>query len=64
MKHLRLRSERTSDEPAIESGLDPQEQFLHRAFLIAHGQPIGPLSTLTRDLRLHTEPKCPGERRA
>ena len=55
MKHLSPRSELTSDERAVALGLRPQEQLLHRVFLMAHGQPSGPLSTLTRELRFYTE---------
>jgi hypothetical protein len=55
MKCLALHDELSADERLTRQVHDPQSDFIYRAFLIAHGIPRGPISTLTTDHRVRME---------
>jgi hypothetical protein len=55
MKHLALHDEISADERPTREADDPEADLIQRTFLLAHGRPSGPVSTLTNDHRLLME---------
>jgi hypothetical protein len=58
MRRILLRAEQTRDESNEPTRLDQQALLLQRAFVRAHGQPRGPVSTLTSDRRMEIATKA------
>jgi hypothetical protein len=56
MKHLPRHARHAGSTRYGENDTDSQSQSLQRAFVVAHGHPHGPLSTLTDDCRVRIQP--------